>query len=249
MRRSTGFMRGGRTERKLTEPLGNVVSWFLLVTAGLFALFLVLAPFDSQISVWGFGHGSVCADVSSNTLAIGGTGDFVVHMKPGASSYPREMGLCVDRPTAGQRILVTLTQAPAFALYVALLLLLWQLLRTVGAAGPFDLLVSRRLRFLAWFILAGSLVVAAGQAAARSIFASTVVTDPVPVAGNVTSDLISAVFTPLLIACGLLTLARVIRVGAQMRDDLAGTVLWPRPSPARITASTSTWMTCSPSAA
>jgi hypothetical protein len=29
---------------------------------------------------------------------------------------------------------------------------------------------------------------------------------------------------PLLIACGLLTLARVIRVGARMSDDLAGTV-------------------------
>jgi hypothetical protein len=221
MRRNARFM---RAERKLTEPLGNVVSWFLLFTAGLFVLILVLAPFDSQISIWGFGHGSVCADVPSNSLTIGGTGDFVAHMKPGTSSYPRELGLCVDRPTVGQRMLVTLTQAPAFALYVALLVLLWQLLRTVRSEGPFDLLVSGWLRFLAWFILAGSLVVAAIQSAARSIFASTVVTDSVPIAGNVTSDLISALFTPLLIACGLLTLARVIRVGAQMRDDLAGTV-------------------------
>jgi hypothetical protein len=130
----------------------------------------------------------------------------------------------VNQPTVGQRMLVTLTQAPAFALYVALLLLLWQLLRTVGSAGPFDLIVSRRLRFLAWFILAGSLVVAAAQSAARSLFASTVVTNSVPMAGNVTRDLISALFTPLLIACGLLTLARVIRIGTQMSEDLAGTV-------------------------
>jgi hypothetical protein len=218
-----------RTERKLTEPLGNVVSWFLMVTAGILLLLLVLAPFDSQITIWGFGRGSVCADVPSNAFTIGGPisapgGDIVSHIKPGASSFPRELGICVDRPTVGQRVLVTLTQAPAFALYVALLLLLSRLLRTVGSAGPFDLLVSRRLRFLAWFILAGSLFVAAGQSAARSGFASTVVTGPVPVAGDVVSDLISALFTPLLIACGLLTLARVIRVGAQMRDDLVGTV-------------------------
>jgi hypothetical protein len=224
MRRNSELTRDVRAERKLTEPLGNVVSWFLLVTAGLFALLVVVAPFDSQISIWGFGHGYVCADVSSNTLTIGDTGDIVMHMKPGASSYPRELGLCVNQPTVGQRMLVTLTQAPAFALYVALLLLLWQLLRTVGSAGPFDLIVSRRLRFLAWFILAGSLVVAAAQSAARSLFASTVVTNSVPMAGNVTRDLISALFTPLLIACGLLTLARVIRIGTQMSEDLAGTV-------------------------
>ena len=30
--------------------------------------------------------------------------------------------------------------------------------------------------------------------------------------------------TLLLVVCGLLTLARIIRVGAQMHDDLAGTV-------------------------
>ena len=30
--------------------------------------------------------------------------------------------------------------------------------------------------------------------------------------------------TLLLVVCGLLTLARIIRIGAQMHDDLAGTV-------------------------
>ena len=35
---------------------------------------------------------------------------------------------------------------------------------------------------------------------------------------------VAALWAPLLIACGLLTLARVIRAGAQMSDDLAGTV-------------------------
>lgn len=35
---------------------------------------------------------------------------------------------------------------------------------------------------------------------------------------------LGVLFVPLLIACGLLTLARVIRVGARMSDDLAGTV-------------------------
>jgi Protein of unknown function (DUF2975) len=211
-------------DRRLTQPLGNVVSWFLMLALSLFAVVLVMAPWDHDVTVWGFGRGSVCADVPLTGLTIDGTGNILAHMKPGASSYPRQMGVCVDHPTLGQRVLFTLTQAPAFALYVAILLLLWQLLRTVRSAGPFDLLVSRRLRFLAWFILAGSLVVAAGQAAARSAFTSTAVTDAVPLVSNLISAMIAALFTPLLVACGLLTLARVMRVGTQMSEDLAGTV-------------------------
>jgi hypothetical protein len=224
MRRNAEITPVESAERRLTQPLGNVVSWFLLVVLGLFALVLVLAPWDHDVTVWGFGRGPVCTDVPLNGLTVADTGNVLAHMKHGASSYPGQMGLCADHPALGQRVLITLTQAPAFALYVAMLLLLWQLLRTVRSAGPFDLLVSRRLRFLAWFILAGSLVVAAGQAAARSAFTSTAVTDPVPMAGNIIGAVIGALFTPLLIACGLLTLARVMRVGTQMREDLAGTV-------------------------
>jgi hypothetical protein len=44
----------------------------------------------------------------------------------------------------------------------------------------------------------------------------------VPVASDALSG--SIVGIPLLAACGLLTLSRIMRVGARMRDDLAGTV-------------------------
>jgi hypothetical protein len=84
--------------------------------------------------------------------------------------------------------------------------------------------VRKRLRFLAWFILAGSLAVAAGEAVARSVFASTVVTDSVPIVDNAINEVINGSVLPVLIACGLLTLARMIRVGNQMSEDLAGTV-------------------------
>jgi hypothetical protein len=132
--------------------------------------------------------------------------------------------LCANKPTIGQRTLATLTEAPAAALYLAILVLLWQLLRTVRNAGPFAVLVARRLRFLAWFILAGSLAVAAGQGVAQSVFASTVVTDSVPIASNAIIGVINGLLLPALVACGLLTLARMIRVGNQMSEDLAGTV-------------------------
>jgi hypothetical protein len=86
------------------------------------------------------------------------------------------------------------------------------------------LIVAWRLTFLGWFVLAGSQVVAVGQSVAQSAFVSTVITDPVPAASHAFKAAGAALWAPLLIACGLLTLARVVRVGARMSEDLAGTV-------------------------
>jgi uncharacterized membrane protein len=134
------------------------------------------------------------------------------------------VNVCTNQPTAGQRLLVTLGQAPSNVFYVAVLMLLWHLLRAVRREEPFAVVISRRLRFLAWFILAGSLAVAAGQEVAKSYFAGIVVTDPVPIASNAITAATNGLVPALIIACGLLTLARVIRAGARMNDDLAGTV-------------------------
>ena len=151
-------------------------------------------------------------------------GPAVAHLRPGSTSSASQITLCASHPTVGQRALVSLTWVPAVALYLAVVLLLAQLLRAIRTAGPFAVTVARRLRFLGWFILAGSVIVAAGQSAAQSAFASTVAAGHVPAVGHAVSAGIAVLLVPLLIACGLLTLARVIRAGAQMSDDLAGTV-------------------------
>jgi hypothetical protein len=47
----------------------------------------------------------------------------------------------------------------------------------------------------------------------------------VPVVQDTINAVIAMSWIPLLlVVCGLLTLARIIRIGAQMHDDLAGTV-------------------------
>jgi len=46
----------------------------------------------------------------------------------------------------------------------------------------------------------------------------------VPVVSDALAGLVPGVWVPLLAACGLLTLARIMRTGARMQDDLAGTV-------------------------
>jgi hypothetical protein len=211
------------TDTKLTAPLGGAVKFILILAAVLLAIVLIFAVFG-KIGLFGLGSGRACSGARTNGIAVTATAGPLAHLRSGVTSGGGQVLLCASHPTAGQRVLVSLTQVPEIALYLAVVLLLAQLLRGIRAAGPFAVTVARRLRFLGWFVLAGSLVVAVGQSVAQSAFASTVVTGSVPAVRNAVDAGIAVLFVPLLIACGLLTLARVIRVGARMSDDLAGTV-------------------------
>jgi hypothetical protein len=209
------------TDRKLTQPLGGAVKFILVLAAALLLIVLIFAVFGT-IELGGLGSGPACAGVHLNGMAV--TGPAVAHLRPGTTASGGRVMLCASHPTAGQRALVGLTWAPSIALYLAVILLLGHLLRVLRSAGPFAVTVARRLRFLGWFVLAGSLMVVVGQSAAQSAFVSTVITSSVPAVRNAAEAGLAVIFVPLLIACGLLTLARVIRAGAQMSDDLAGTV-------------------------
>ena len=225
MRPDLDAVSAGDANRKLTQPLGGAISTLLIFAAAAVVAVLVLAPWNHNVIFYGFGSGSACAGVPLNGITISGSPATLAHMRPGMyATTGGQVMVCANQPTTGQRALVTLTQAPSAVLDLAILGMLWQLLRTIRVAGPFALLVARWLRFLGWFILAGSAVVTVGESLAQSAFAATVVSDPVPVADNVINAEVGGIVLPVLVACGLLTLARVIRVGAQMSDDLAGTV-------------------------
>ncbi|MGH3399940.1 MAG: DUF2975 domain-containing protein [Streptosporangiaceae bacterium] len=214
----------GGMDRKLTQPLGGAVATILMFIGALLVTGLLLLPWN-HVSLGGYGTGPACATVPLNGITEADTGKLLAHLRPGAYASTGEHVLaCVNRPTLGQRTLVTLTQIPTVVLYLAILLLLWQLVSTARRAGPFAPLMAARLRFLAWFILVGVLMVTAGESIAQSVYASTVVADSVPVVSNVVNAELSGFVPPVLIACGLLTLARVMRLGARMSDDLAGTV-------------------------
>ncbi len=231
MRRDTGTREipgtgAPEADWKLVRPLHNAVTLGLVVLAAVMLAGLAGLTLDNHTTVFGLGYGPLCTDVPVSGLTVGGSGNGILaHLRPGTyQSYSARMAVCVNRPTAGQRTLVTLTGAPTYAFFATILLLLARLLRTVQRAGPFAEAVAHRLRFLGWFVLGGWLAVTVGQSVAQSYFAATVVTDPVPVIGNAVNAALAGMFPPLLIACGLLTLARVMRVGTRMSDDLAGTV-------------------------
>ncbi len=211
------------TDRKLTQPLGGAVKFISILAAVLLVVVLIFAVFG-QIELFGLGSGPACAGVRANGIPLTATAGPLAYLGPGVTSGGGQILLCTSHPTTGQRLLVSLTWVPTVAFYLAVVLLLGQLLRIIRSAGPFAVTVASRLRFLGWFVLGGSLIVTVGQSAAQSAFVSTVITGTVPAVHNAVNAGIGVIFVPLLIACGLLTLARVIRVGARMSDDLAGTV-------------------------
>jgi hypothetical protein len=63
-----------------------------------------------------------------------------------------------------------------------------------------------------------------GQATARAEFAATVINHSVPVATFVINGVLTSLIPLTLIVCGLFTLARIVRLGGQLHDDLSGTV-------------------------
>jgi hypothetical protein len=209
------------TDRKLIQRLGGAVK-VIVVLAALAVAFGLFVAVLGTIELGGLGSGPACSAVHLNGIAV--TGPAVAHLRPGATARAGTVALCASHPATGQRVLLGLTWIPAVAFYLPVILLLGKLLRTVRGAGPFAVIVAGRLRFLGWFVLAGSLIVVVGQSAAQSAFVSTMVTSSVPAARNAAEAGLAVIFVPLLIACGLLTLARVIRASAQMSDDLAGTV-------------------------
>jgi len=211
------------TDAKLTAPLGGAVKIILILAAALLAIVLIFAAFG-QIGLFGLGSGPACVGARTYGIAVTATAGPLAHLRPGVTSGGGQVLLCASHPTAGQRLLVALTVVPEVAFYLAVVLLLARLLGGIRSAGPFAVTVARRLRFLGWFVLAGSLVVAIGQSVAQSAFVSTVVTGSVPAVRAAVDAGFAVLFVPLLVACGLLMLARVIRVGARISDDLAGTV-------------------------
>jgi hypothetical protein len=91
--------------------------------------------------------------------------------------------------------------APALALYLAVISVLGQLLRSARTGGPFAVTVARRLRFLGWLVLAGSVIGTAGQSLAQGALIGTIITGPVPAARNAAEAGLTVILVPL--AAGL----------------------------------------------
>src|SRR3984957_19416970 len=219
--------------RRLVQPLGGIVLFVgvLALVALLFAGLGTITGSGMQVqlplSYPAGGWQSVCADASINGMSLNGNGQTLVGA-PGTTSVSgpsNPMSVCVINATGRQRALAYLGSAPPTLLKLAIFVLVAWLLLVARRKGPFAPRVHRMLVVLGWLVIAGSAVATVAHEVAGAYFLASAVTVPVPVKDDVHSALYDAVLgAPVLVGCALLTLARIMRAGSLMRDDLEGTV-------------------------
>jgi hypothetical protein len=213
---------------KLTQPLGTVTNTFGILLLGAVATLILVAVFGRGAFL-GLGRPMVCVTEPYTTYGSSAWTTahmgFVVHH--GAQvGIAGSLQACTNHPGAVQRVLYTLTRLPALLVWACILFLLWRLIRAVARTGPFTAPVAQVMRRLGWVIIAGALAAGLVQALALNQLLNTMVTTPMwSGAFEVAISVVSGVLpVPALAAAALLTFARIIRLGADMDDELAGTV-------------------------
>lgn len=211
--------------QQLTEPLGSVTALFggLLLCAMAAGIALSMA---GRGSIGGFGSTTVC--VAQPNISYSGD-DWTRHqgiaVRPGTSaSINGTLQVCAAHPSFGQRVLSSLMSLPSALVWGAVLFLLWRLMQVARRTGPFTVRVAVAMRRLGWLIIVGSAVAGAVQGFATDQLLNTMLAAPND-SGDTVTGLIHAVLpVPLLVGAALLTFARIIRLGADMDDEIKATV-------------------------
>ncbi len=211
--------------RKLTEPLGSVTAIFggLLLAFTLIGVILALA---GSGTLWGFGHAPICVTQPGTY----GSSDWTtahlgVTARPGASiAVTGALLACAAHPGTGQRALYTLTSLPSWLVWGCVLFLLWRVISAARRTGPFTAQTAAAMRRLGWLIIAGSVVAALIQAFALDELLNTMFVPRASFYNLISAPLYALLPVPALAGAALLTFARFIRLGADMDDEIQGTV-------------------------
>lgn len=201
------------------EPFATVVGvGACLYIAGL--AFSLVSAFLGWGHFYGLGMRTIC--VRNDNYSFGVSGGLPPSFKPGVAVSPVATSLCTNHATLGQQMLDTLTQAPTFVLYGGALLLLWWLLNGAKQSGPFNAANGKRVRFIGqWLVLGGIAATTVQTLATNLLIATMMVSSDAPSWWNQLPG-----FPPsaILTGLGLIVVARILQVGAQMQDELAATV-------------------------
>jgi hypothetical protein len=151
-------------------------------------------------------------------------GGVLIHsgLAPGVHASWNSAILSSAHPTAGQGLAFAVTLLPAGLLRLGTLYLAMQLARTAARDGVYTVQAARLVLSLGWWLLAGGLVASLAEGFARLNLLGLLVTWPVdwvhwPASWGVSSPV-------EWFGLGLVIFARIMRIGADMRADLEGTV-------------------------
>ncbi|QEV16150.1 DUF2975 domain-containing protein [Streptomyces alboniger] len=210
--------------RNPLEPMSTAVRAVVTLVAVLLGAGLLGLLFSDGVQVLGIGDTSVCAEDSTMSVGVGEGPDWGVEPAPGATvDLDAHPNYCTTAPSTAQSLLNTATKLVPFVFSTGALLLVLQLIRSAEREGLYTVRTAERLRKLGWWLLAGSTLAAiAGSTAKTGLIASLSRDSEVSaLSGLLSWDIpYMAIFTGL----GVLSFARVMRVGITMREDLEGTV-------------------------
>jgi hypothetical protein len=202
--------------RNPLEPLRSITRpVFVLVLACYVAA--VVSTVIGRATLFGLGSDVVC--VNAAHLAVPMTLPFTAS---GGVANSDGADLCAMHADTGQHVLAVLIGLPGPALFLGALFLLYRVLREAELAGVFGDRVASRLRTLGWFLVAGQLttMVITGSATAYFVASASKLSPDTPLGAGYWQWSLPT----LLAGLGALTFARIMHVGARMREDLDGTV-------------------------
>ncbi|MFJ5779014.1 DUF2975 domain-containing protein [Streptomyces sp. NPDC093094] len=210
--------------RNPLEPMSTAVTSIVTLIAVLMGVSLFSALFVDGVHVLGIGDESVCVMDTSTTVGVGDEPARVFEHVPGAtvglSAHP---DYCTESPSLVQSLLNTTTRLAPFVFTVGALLLVLRLIRSAKRDGLYTVRTARQLHRLGWWLLAGSVLAAmAVSTAEKALIDSLSRADDISVVSGLW--MWDAPFMAILTGLGVLSFARIMRVGIVMREDLDGTV-------------------------
>jgi hypothetical protein len=201
------------------QPISAVVRLLLWFCGLIFVVAALLTVFG-HANLFSWRSDSVCVIAVNPPTALSTAG-----LKPDVSGGVTGIDICTKTPSVGQRLLSTLDQAPDPLLFIGVLLSIWLLIRDAERHGLYTTSMATRLRGIGWLLLLGGLAVMIIQGEAASCLATSML-EPTPETGAPWLDLDywQVPTVTLLTALGVLSFARIMRIGSVLREDLEGTV-------------------------
>jgi hypothetical protein len=222
----------GPLAARLRQDRGTPTQPLRAVT-GLYGRYLVLYVVLAAIAAVGYVgggaiRGSFCVATGFPTSVSAIRGPVA---KPGAwITGDGTVTACALHPGAAQWALYLLTKLPVVLLWASILLLVWQLIRTAERTGPFTPQVSALMWQLGWTVIAGAVLAGMLRQLGVDLLTGMLMTPRVYGPGFTAVDVLvgatlRALFPVALLAgAGLLSFARIIRLGAAMDEEIKATV-------------------------
>jgi hypothetical protein len=209
-----------RTDREPAAPMEPIATATGVVLALLIAYLVA-----SQLFGYGPLTGHVCATVPADGLPYSRRPPVfgVQGLARGSQIDLNTVMLCAAHPGAALRLAGLLTALPSALVLVVFLVRLRRLLLVAGTPGVlFSPATAARLRWLGWFLLAGSLAASVIEAAAQTVIFLSVV--HYPGLNWYEPQLWHLPVAYLLLGLALISVARVMRAAASRRDEAEVTV-------------------------